>query len=289
MFVTLPRLASRAFATRMALIGIVMGTMAMAGAPARAGTIVVSGEWITLGDVLGDVGGASSVRIARAPEPGQTLSLDPNMVVRAAEGAGLVVDGAPEAALNVRRTTMAVSANGFTVGLPNGIGEPSLPGITPLPQTRAAIPQERTESAAKPTLDPDTVYVLTLARDVKRGDLIVEADIEWAEARGGRAPFGAADSMADLIGQEAKRDLRAGLAVRTSDVKTPSVVKKGERVLLVFEAMGLRVTTEGRAMTDAALGDQVRVMNLHSNRSIDAVATGPGKAHVSPPGQASGV
>lgn len=65
-----------------------------------------------------------------------------------------------------------------------------------------------------------------------------------------------------------------------STVAGDIAVRRGETILLVYSTSGLRVTTRGRATTDGAVGDTVRVVNLQSNRTIDAEVTGTGAATV---------
>lgn len=62
----------------------------------------------------------------------------------------------------------------------------------------------------------------------------------------------------------------------------PAVVRRNDAILLVYTGPGVKLTTRGRALNDAAVGDPVRVLNLSSNRTVDAFATGEGAASASP-------
>lgn len=55
-------------------------------------------------------------------------------------------------------------------------------------------------------------------------------------------------------------------------------VRRGDTVTLTYVAPGLRLTTRARALADAAPGERVRLQNLDSNRTIEAIVTGPGAA-----------
>jgi len=55
-------------------------------------------------------------------------------------------------------------------------------------------------------------------------------------------------------------------------------VRRGETVTLTYAMPGMALTMRARAMEDGAVGDNVRFMNTSSNRTIDAVVTGPGAA-----------
>jgi flagella basal body P-ring formation protein FlgA len=86
--------------------------------------------------------------------------------------------------------------------------------------------------------------------------------------------------MDNVVGQEARRLLRAGQPVQTADLKAPAVIRKGEPVRLVYTSEGLHLSVDGQAQGDAAVGESVRVLNRFSKRSIDAVAIADGEARV---------
>jgi flagella basal body P-ring formation protein FlgA len=57
-------------------------------------------------------------------------------------------------------------------------------------------------------------------------------------------------------------------------------IKRGDTVVMVYVAPGLQLTARGKALTDAAVGQTVRLTNLQSNRTVEAVVTGPGTVAV---------
>lgn len=61
----------------------------------------------------------------------------------------------------------------------------------------------------------------------------------------------------------------------------PTVIHRGDIVTLVYVAPGLQLTTRAKATSDAALGGPVKLINLQSNKTVDAVATGPAAASAS--------
>ncbi|MBU6406694.1 MAG: flagellar basal body P-ring formation protein FlgA [Alphaproteobacteria bacterium] len=58
----------------------------------------------------------------------------------------------------------------------------------------------------------------------------------------------------------------------------PPAIRRGDTITLVYIAPGLQLTARGRALNDAAIGEGVRVVNLQSEVTVEAVATGPGAA-----------
>jgi flagella basal body P-ring formation protein FlgA len=71
--------------------------------------------------------------------------------------------------------------------------------------------------------------------------------------------------------------VRAGLAER--------VIARNDMVEVAYEVGGVRLTITGRAEGNAAVGQRLAVRNLQSNRTIDAVAIGPGLALAGPAAQ----
>lgn len=59
-------------------------------------------------------------------------------------------------------------------------------------------------------------------------------------------------------------------------------IHRGEPVTLVYEAPGIQLSMRTRALEDGAVGQGVRLLNTVSNRTIDAVVTGPGAARANP-------
>lgn len=57
-----------------------------------------------------------------------------------------------------------------------------------------------------------------------------------------------------------------------------AVVRRGETVTLVFSAPGVQLSTNARALEGGGMGDNIRLVNLSSNRTINATITGPGAA-----------
>lgn len=73
-------------------------------------------------------------------------------------------------------------------------------------------------------------------------------------------------------------------ATQISDrgVVMDAAVRRGETVTLVYEAPGMSLSMRARALEDGAVGQSVRLLNTSSNRTVDAVVTGPGAAMVTP-------
>ena len=62
------------------------------------------------------------------------------------------------------------------------------------------------------------------------------------------------------------RRLNAGAPVRSTDLTAPRLVRRGEAVTISLISGALKITSAGRALSDGGKGEQVRVLNLATNR-----------------------
>jgi len=88
----------------------------------------------------------------------------------------------------------------------------------------------------------------------------------------------AADTLVDptqLIGKSARRILRAEQPLRAGDVQEPLVVHKGDLVTIELRTAAMELSAQGKALEDGAAGVTIHVSNTQSNRTIDAIVTGP--------------
>jgi flagellar basal body P-ring formation protein FlgA len=68
-----------------------------------------------------------------------------------------------------------------------------------------------------------------------------------------------------------------------SSAASGAAVRRGQSVLLTFTVPGLTLATRARALSDAAIGEPVQLLNPQSNHTIDAMVTGPGAASATAP------
>lgn len=122
--------------------------------------------------------------------------------------------------------------------------------------------------AASPTVLPAP------ARDIPRGAVITEDDIEYRET----TDAGAAHFLSDtdfIIGKTARRPLAKGAPLRASDLQAPIVMRRGATATVVLEAPGLRLTQIASALENGAEGDLIRFRNVNSGAEIRAVVQSP--------------
>jgi flagella basal body P-ring formation protein FlgA len=127
------------------------------------------------------------------------------------------------------------------------------------------------------------VEVPVLARAMMPGETVAKADVTWAELPAAAVPPGDVTDLEEMIGRTPRHPLQAGLPLRPTDLQIPIVVKRNDAVLIVLERPGLYLTAEGKALDDGGKDTVIRVVNIQSNRTIDAVVLGSGQVAVRPP------
>ena len=85
--------------------------------------------------------------------------------------------------------------------------------------------------------------------------------------------------MSGLEGSELIRAVRAGEAIRSSDLRPAVLIKKGELVLfLVGKASEFQVSIRLEALQDGRLGEQIKLRNSESGRTLTGIVSGQGTA-----------
>ena len=86
--------------------------------------------------------------------------------------------------------------------------------------------------------------------------------------------------IAEVVGMQSKRSLRADAIVLASQLAPPLLVKRGDAVTLSASSGALVVKIAAIALRDGHAGEQITVRTKQSKRLVDARVTGPGQVSV---------
>jgi len=123
--------------------------------------------------------------------------------------------------------------------------------------------------------------VVVATRPIKRNSIIQTGDITLAERDVGNLKQGYLLSLDSVAGSLATRGLQHDQVVSPNQIRPPEAVKRGEQVVITAVSGSVRVRMPGEALSDGAIGEQIRVRNLRSQRIIHARVIGPGQVEVS--------
>lgn len=119
--------------------------------------------------------------------------------------------------------------------------------------------------------------VAVAGRSLQRGDVVSASDLTTEIKDVSEFRLGFALTPEAIIGKEIKFTVNKGEAFRNSALDAPLVIKRGDTVSMEASAGEISVKTNGTAITDGRLGQQIRVKNNQSARIVNAKVVGAGK------------
>ena len=288
-------------------------------APVLRASVTVSADVVRIGDVIEHAGTSAQIAIYRAPDLGTTGSLPTAKVLsalRAHQVIGVNTRDIREIQVTRLARTLESKDIEFQVARAlehrNGLGEAANLSLTfdrDLQDLRldtsntgamqaTAIRYEprnnrfdvtfeiANDSVSTPTrlrftgTAVETVEAAVLARNVERNEVLKASDV--VVERRPKAEAGPDIATRDrALGMQARRQLRAGQALKIADLAKPDLVQRDQAVTLIYEAPGLYLTIRGKALDGGTEGDVVNVLNLQSKRTVSGVVTGRGQVSIS--------
>lgn len=277
------------------------------------GEVIVDSTVVTLADMFsGDAADPAwaNVKVMDAPAPGAQATVRSAAVVALAKSAGAywhtatssptitisragykvpeaTVEAKVRAALPADKRNSDISLNAagrsLVVADKSQIGAITIARLHFDPRSESfnatvALPDGRREVITGSLVAMTDVPVLT--GSVATGVTIGNADIDWLRLPTRQVSAQIITNADDLVGMAARRALRPGVPLRLSDIQRPQLVKRGDIVTMTFHAPGITVTAAGRAMESGAKGDRIRIVNINSNRAVEATITGARMASV---------
>jgi flagella basal body P-ring formation protein FlgA len=288
-------------------------------APVLRASVTVSGDVVRIGDVIDNAGTAAQVAIYRAPDLGTTGMLPTAQVISALRAHRVIgVDTRELKEISVTRLARTLDGKDIELQVvralehKNGLGEAANLSLTfdrdvqdlrleasntGAMQPVAARFEPRNgrfdvsfeivnDNVATPTrlrftgTAVETVEAAVLARNVERNEVIKSSDVV-VERRAKAEVGGDVASRNRAVGMQARRQLRAGQALKTADLAKPDLVTRDQTVTLIYEAAGLYLTIRGKALEGGTEGDVVSVLNLQSKRTVSGVVIGRGQVSIS--------
>ena len=113
-------------------------------------------------------------------------------------------------------------------------------------------------------------------RAIRAKSIIGPSDLEILDHD---AP-GAYTDIDDLVGMEARVTLYTGRPIKVDQVGPPALIERNQLVRMNFSRGPLNITTDGRALDRAGIGERVRVMNLTSRQIVSGLVGEDGSIEV---------
>lgn len=125
-----------------------------------------------------------------------------------------------------------------------------------------------------------TVPMLVAARRMAAGEVVRAADVRLIRVPASRLRPGAAQATEGVVGQALRRPAAPEQPLMLANIVAAPTVERGQTVTMLFQAPGMTLTAQGRAMETAPRGAVVPVMNLTSRVVVQAEVVAPGRVRV---------
>jgi flagella basal body P-ring formation protein FlgA len=287
-------------------------------APALRANVTVTGDLVRIGDIIDNAGTAAQIALYRAPDLGTTGSLPVAQVLNALRSHQVIgVDTRDLREISVTRLARTLEGKDIeaqvarTLERKNGLGDAGNLTLTfdrDPGDIRLDAANSGSMQASIVRFDPrnarfditfeisndsgtapaklrftgsavETIEAAVLARGVERNEVLKSSDV--VIERRPKAEVGNDAATRDrAVGMQARRQLRAGQAIRVADLAKPDLVQRDQNVTLIYDTPGLYLTVRGKALDNGTEGDVVNVMNLQSKRTISGTVTGRGQVSI---------
>lgn len=108
------------------------------------------------------------------------------------------------------------------------------------------------------------------------GDIITKSDIEYLSIRENSKATNTVLNSKDVIGKEIIRSITPGRPISPENLGAPTVVKKNQEVKIIYKNGGLELVSKGKALSNAAIGDTVKITRKEAARTLEGIAVSEG-------------
>ena len=126
------------------------------------------------------------------------------------------------------------------------------------------------------------IETLTYTRSLAAGEIVQAQDLTFSKVASFAVPADAPRDAESVIGKMARRPLRTGAPVSEHDIASAQVIKRDDVIEVAYNADGISLVLQAKAMSAASVGEPLSVMNVASKKVFQAVAVGPDQAVVGP-------
>jgi flagellar basal body P-ring formation protein FlgA len=287
-------------------------------APVLRASVNVASDVVRIGDVVDNAGTAAQIAIYRAPDLGTTGSIATAQVLSALRAHQVIgVDTKDLKAISVTRLARTLEPKDIELQVAralerrSGLGDAANLSLTFDRDVQTVLLDVSSSGALQPVsarydarsgrfdvnfeiangagsapaklrftgVAVETVEAAVLARGVERNEVLKSSDV--VIERRPKAEVGNDVAGRDgAVGMQARRQLRAGQALRVADLAKPDLVTRDQNVTLIYESSGLYLTIRGKALEGGSEGDVVNVLNLQSKRTVSGIVVGRGQVSV---------
>ncbi len=122
--------------------------------------------------------------------------------------------------------------------------------------------------------------VIVARRPLARDTIIGQADVTLAERDVSLLNQGYLTAFDQVLGNKVSRSALPDQVLPPTYISAAAAIRKGDQVVISAKNSTINVRMPGEALSDGALGTQIRVKNQRSGRTIKARVISPGQVEV---------
>lgn len=127
------------------------------------------------------------------------------------------------------------------------------------------------------TVKPDIYLPVVVAQNtLERGHLLSPDDVSIKKLNISNLRGNYLTNPDDVMGLTVKRRVRERQAIALTQLESPVLVERGQRVMMIAEQGGVEARTLGEAMKKGRKGEVIKVKNESSARIVSAIVTESG-------------
>ncbi len=116
----------------------------------------------------------------------------------------------------------------------------------------------------------EAIEVAALNKDLRVGQIISEEDIGSIKVAKSKNLKNAVTNSEELIGKEARHNILADKIVSRNNLRTITIVSKGDEVKIIYRKNNLQIEARGQVLESGGQDEFIRVKNLDSNKTLQA-------------------
>jgi flagella basal body P-ring formation protein FlgA len=120
------------------------------------------------------------------------------------------------------------------------------------------------------------VPVAVTSKPVARNQKLSKSDVTLEDRDISKLNRGYYSKIDEIAGLITRHQIRSGIVIDPGQIRPPYLVQRGQTVRIVAKTPTYEVAMHGKALSNGALGEVVRVKNTKSNRVVEGVVSAQG-------------
>lgn len=123
-----------------------------------------------------------------------------------------------------------------------------------------------------------SIEVLTgfATRRLSVGEVIAPSDIELRSVKVKTLSQGSRSQLSELVGKEVIKTIAPNRPIPHDAINSPKAVSRNEEVTIIFTKGSLQLTAKGKSLSNAAVGEIVKIVRPDATRPLEGVAVAKG-------------